>query len=839
MRRLLGRRPAPVSVLTFLAVLTAAGFVLLQLSPSLLVKNTTPAGGDMGAHVWAPAYMRDHLLPHWRLTGWTPDWYAGFPAFTFYFPLPILFIVLLNLVLPYGVAFKLVTIAGLVALPIATWAFGKLAGMKSPGPACMAAATLPYLFNRGYTIYGGNIPSTLAGEFAFSISLAFALLFLGVLAKSLQTGRHRGLAAVLLAITGLCHILPAIFAVTGAIVITLMQPSFRRLRVAIPIGVVGAAISGFWVLPFLARVGLTTDMGWEKLTTYQRELVPTNMKWLVVGAALGAVTSVLLRRRVGTFLAIMAVIAAVGFRFFPQGKLWNARLLPFWFLALYLLTGVLLAEAGRGLGWLVRENRRLVAAAEASAVVVALVVGIVLAGYPLRVLPFGKTLPDGRYSWLGHTTTDQSFIPGWVKWNYTGYEGKSAYPEYKALYTAMGQVGERYGCGRAHWEYESELDQMGTPMALMLLPYWTKGCIGSMEGVYFESSATTPYHFLAASELSKAPSRPQRDLPYRDLDVTKGVEHLQLLGVKYYMAFSEEAKTQARINPDLQLVDTVGPFPVNYTRDNQNVSLDRSWEIYEVQGAATVEPLSYLPAVMSDLEGGAKAWQDAGVSFYQDPAKWDVPRAADGPANWPRVSVDAAKAPRRVAPAASVSHIRQQDDRISFDVDRIGTPVLVKTSYFPNWKASGAKGPWRVTPNQMVVVPTSKHVSLHYGYSHADLAGIALTGLGLAAAVAFAVFERRRRKAGHDDDDGVVAAQTAVYGAVPEPVLVSVAAEGGAQAHETPNGADAPPDDGRAGRPLLDDGHGDLGHEETGALGAQDELGVEEIGSESALLDDR
>ena len=63
----------------------------------------------MGAHVWTPAFLRDHLLPHGRLTGWAPDWYGGFPALTFYFPLPSLMIVLADLVLPYNVAFKLVT----------------------------------------------------------------------------------------------------------------------------------------------------------------------------------------------------------------------------------------------------------------------------------------------------------------------------------------------------------------------------------------------------------------------------------------------------------------------------------------------------------------------------------------------------------------------------------------------------------------------------------------------------------------------------------------------------------------------------------------------------------
>ncbi|NBY12972.1 MAG: hypothetical protein EBQ75_08955 [Actinobacteria bacterium] len=36
--------------------------LLMTLHPSLILRNNTPTGGDMGAHVWAPAYLRDHLL---------------------------------------------------------------------------------------------------------------------------------------------------------------------------------------------------------------------------------------------------------------------------------------------------------------------------------------------------------------------------------------------------------------------------------------------------------------------------------------------------------------------------------------------------------------------------------------------------------------------------------------------------------------------------------------------------------------------------------------------------------------------------------------------------------
>ena len=45
---------------------------------------------------------------------------------------------------------------------------------------------------------------------------------------------------------------------------------------------------------------------------------------------------------------------------------------------------------------------------------------------------------------------------------------------------------------------------------------------------------------------------------------------------------------------------------------------------------------------------------------------------------------------------------------LSFHVDQVGVPVLVKVSYFPNWEVDGAEGPYRVAPNMMVVVPTEQ-----------------------------------------------------------------------------------------------------------------------------------
>ena len=79
----------------------------------------------------------------------------------------------------------------MILMPVAGWLMGRIAKAPFPVPAVLAAATLPYIFGTEFTIYGGNIASTLAGEFAFAWGLWFALVFFGIVMRGLQTGRYR------------------------------------------------------------------------------------------------------------------------------------------------------------------------------------------------------------------------------------------------------------------------------------------------------------------------------------------------------------------------------------------------------------------------------------------------------------------------------------------------------------------------------------------------------------------------------------------------------------------------------------------------------------------------
>jgi phosphomannomutase len=757
------------AVITLIVVAASAAITFWVLQPSQLFKETTPAGGDMGAHVWLPDYVKRALLPHWQITGWTPDWYDGFPALTYYFPLPIVGIALVSYVIPYDIAFKLISVLGLITLPIAAWALGRLARMRFPMPAVLAAATLPFIFSREFTIYGGNIASTMAGEFSFSISLSLGLLFLGLVARGLQDGRHRASASVVLALCGLSHILPLFFALAGAAVMIVMSlitsRDWRRLRWGIPVYVTGGLLISFWALPFVWRLPYATNMGYQKLTTYAGSL--THKDGVLIGLAVaGFVLSCIRFNRIGVWLGIMAGLSAVAFVVAPPARLWNARVLPFWFLCLYLLVGMLVLEGGTLLVELIRvrppgdDHRYL------PVPLLGLLGTVIFVLFPIGYLPLEHTTASGQYAFLGVTSSNQSFIPDWVYWNYSGYQnaGKSRRQEYFALVAKMGSIGQQFGCGQALWEYEPELNDMGTPDALMLLPYWTHGCVGSEEGLYYESSATTPYHFLNAAEVSDQPSNPVRGLQYpAGPDVAEAVEHMQIMGDKYFMAETPDIEQAANANSNLRLVGTAGPYPVTYTSTGTSSGSSsspqvqqRTWNIYEVLDAPLVEPLANQPVVVRHVQSRDPAvWLAAAQTWFLDPAHWNVYEAASGPSNWARVDDAAAPPPIKPEPVVSVTNVRRANQSISFDVDQTGVPVLVKESYFPNWQVKGAKGVYRVTPNLMVVIPTANHVTLTYGTTPVDWIGTLLSILGLGAVgfmwkagpVAYAPDKGRRRPA--------------------------------------------------------------------------------------------
>jgi hypothetical protein len=761
-------------VVTVVCVVSVIAVVLWRLHPSLLLSTSTPTGGDNGGHYAMPAFLRSGLLSHGQLTGWDPGWYDGFPLYTYYFVLPDLLAALASYAVPYALAFKWVTVLGSVLLPVAAWAMGRLFGMRRAFPGAVAALTLCYLFDYTFSIYGGNLFSTLAGEYAYSLSIALALVFLGLMARGLRTGRHRGWAAAVLAACILAHIVPALFSLVGGVFLVLMEMLPARIRPrdawhlhpsdevvlqaltrrqALWWGVSTMAIGGllvaFWWVPFGAEQAYATSMGYVNVHTFVAILLPQADWWVLILGGLSAIAAFALRSRFGILMALLAGVFALAVIFDPQGSLYNVRFLPLWFLPIYLLAGWGIATAVTGAvdlwqWWWQRSHAAVpepvplaaldldppfdaapaggrgpwpLAAVAGPLVALLVALGVV-------VTPF--VLPASAMESIG-ITPGPNQVTNWSSYNYGGYQAQAAYPEYRAVVETMERVGHDFGCGQAMWQFDPSLNRFGTTQALMLLPYWSGGCIGSMEGLLFESSATTPYHFLNQAELSVAPSEAMVGLNYTALDVPAGIQHLQLLGVRYFMASSPQVEAAASADHSLRLVAETGPWASDYS----GASTTTTWKIYEVLDAPLVTGLANEPAVEKGVGASQSSWLPPSESWYDDPSRWKVFLAQSGPANWPRVPIGDPSPPQHHAAKTHVTEVRETDNTVSFHVSKIGTPVLVKVSYFPNWQATGATGPYRVTPNLMVVVPTAHNVVLRYGTSPAQRAGEVLSVLGL------------------------------------------------------------------------------------------------------------
>jgi phosphomannomutase len=209
------------------------------------------------------------------------------------------------------------------------------------------------------------------------------------------------------------------------------------------------------------------------------------------------------------------------------------------------------------------------------------------------------------------------------------------------------------------------------------------------------------------------------------------------MGIKYYMAFTEEGKQAASTAKGITKIAESGP-----------------WVIYEVQDSEIISPLSVEPVVVNERSGDSRErWLELGTSYFQNGDEWPVMPVAEGPDSWQRmdvkvdesrvvgvagrsghqvdVVVPATDVEQRTVDPVTVSNVDIDQDTIRFRVDRVGEPVLIRVSYFPNWEVKGADAVYRAAPNYMVVVPTESQVVLTYGTSGIEYLGILMTLAGI------------------------------------------------------------------------------------------------------------
>ena len=747
------------------------GAVLAPLSPWLVFRSTRLTGGDFDGHVWVPWFLRHYVLSGKGGFGWSDQWFTGFPVLRYYFPAPAWLVALVSLVIDPDIAFKVIVLASIAAIPFAVAHFARTAGVDGSTTIWIAAGTAAWLLDPQYEILGGNILSTMAGEYSYSLSVSLGFVFLRSHIRSLRAEKWSPAAGLLCGLGILTHVFPTAAAVVMAIAWTLFtsrgpnasletsKPPFSSttnritgIRRTIASGLVALGVSAWWLVPFISEAPLAMiDIGWDRTTDIVGLLIPATVQrsgWIpfTIAQVLAVVALVLVvvrRERSVVGHALRSVTFVVGVlwvagvlvvAFVPQGRLWNERMLPWWVMATWLLGGIGAARVQQLVlaRWKQKPDTTLssqMASQKSTTPTPALKPSVLkpsvlkptnqkrrlLAAFPVTVVVVLAMTQTGVITAIA-PTTDWGDAVTVGRREFGGWEARSTYAEQAALVQHLRKLGP--GTVLADWDPEWTEDAGELWMAT--LPIDTNGVIRAAEGVLYESSASLPFLLQAQQLFTNEHVGSMRALENR-FDPVVGARLAADLGIRYLLIRSSEVAAVV--------------LSVNSTIDRGRTG---GFHIIELQPGPVVEPLTTEPIVVTRMGGTQEGgWIDVAMASW---LPWGAlsGRAtvvSGGPSSWPRGDVsesrvipDMAEAPAfgegviwqqpapketPVANPPSVTNVtKSPNGKITFSVTRAGTPVKIRTPWSPRLRASGADGPWRAGPNHVVVVPTETNVRL-------------------------------------------------------------------------------------------------------------------------------
>lgn len=660
------------TILTLIVFAAVYIFLLSYFKPSLLFSQTITAGGDTASHYPTAAMMRDELLPNLKISGWTQGNYAGTPLFQFYFPLAFILMALLSFIIPLQIAFKLVTLLGTFLLPLTAYTSFRLMKFKHPTPLLAALFTLPFIFMEANSMWGGNIPSTLAGEFSHSLSLALAILFLGCLYQGITEKKHIIRNAILLAAIGLTHVY-TLFIVVMSSAILLTQNFKQHFKYLFKTYLLAFLLLAFWILPFIAGLAYTTpyNIPWD-IKSFTEVFPKTLLPFLIIASItfLYLLYKKQLKHR-ELYLFFPLIISTFFFFIANNLNLIDIRFLSF---IQYYIT----FAAAFGIFLLLEKIKKFQAA------IILLITIAVLAMVAVSI----------------------TFIPGWIRWNYSGFEGKPDYSQFQEINTALSGSLQQ---PRVMFEHSSIHNKFGTTRAFESLPYFAHR--QTLEGLYMQASPSSPFIFYLQSELSKEQSCPFWNLyPCTHMNITKGTEHLKLFNVQHILAVSPEAKAALSKHPEYSLLKNISEYSIYELTTNEN---------------AYVTLAKYQPLYFK-----TENWKPVSYNWFRY-ANTSIPLVFNREASSYKItSLDQMKA----IPIPSNCSLQEtiEQEKIIINTSCINQPLIIKISYHPGWKVKqGAEKIFLISPSFMLLYPQQETVILQYESTPAKKLGTTLTILGI------------------------------------------------------------------------------------------------------------
>ena len=702
-------------------------FLLIFLRIDLVFTNTLPTGGDMGAHIVPTNFFVDNLFKNFSLRGWSNDWFAGYPLYYFYFPFPPIIVSLISFILPFSIAFKMMVILSQIVLVLSVERLFSLESKKYSVIGTIAG--MVYIFTESFTIYGGNLASTLAGQYSFTFSLAFVLL--GIYFLKSNNDKSLITSAMFIGFSILSHIIP--FMIFLPYYAYHFLASKRDMSIKISGFLIFLFISLRFAYSLIFNLEYTTNMSYTPYTKISDLIKPDVLPFFIL-LVIALITFGIKKFNQQFSLALYLIIFSMSIFFYgPESALWNGRVVPFFNMGVLLLSFQIIRELFSVLNKaLLNQNflktlnfllstiliynfyKRWFQYYEIftlSSIVILIFLLLIL------VINFENNLNSITFV---IAISSISFLPHWINWNFTGYENKPQWIDIEQLYSGLNKLEP----GRIMWEPNSDLNKYGTPMVLMTIPYFTQH--QSMEGLYFDSSITTPFHFLTVSGLAERPSNPVGGLSYINGDFDKGIRLMKELGIDYYVAYTDSIKDKSRINSELNFLFSTEVFEV-YQLDSSKIELIDD-ELYFYDNP------NLLDRILNSTirERVQNSFFDQAYVAFKNETNYKV---IEG--------IEVSKINKIENSNLEVKNLKIDSKSISFETNSPNQLHLIKVSYFPNWKIIDGEGPYRISPSFMAVVPNSNSVSLVFKNSGTENILNYLSYISLSMAII--IFNRKRK----------------------------------------------------------------------------------------------
>ena len=694
--RLLVTAPAWLGEVAF--TLATATLVAVTLGVGFLNSSNWPTGGDSASHLLYVWLYAKELLFSGHVTSWVPEVFGGLPFLSYYFPLPFVVMALLSKLLGVASAFKWGAFLAAMLLPGAVFAASRRWLMLSwPAAFFGALGALAFLLHEQNSIWGGNLLSTLAGEFSYSYGLLFAVLTMIAWSRAVSLGRGWILAGLLEAACGFSHGFPLLIAGFSSAFLLLDSGNFRRtLGLLLRGHLLAFSLLGGWLWPLIEMHGITIPNDAAFPLKDWRDLLPATL-WPVLAA--GIVGFLLLafpsvRRgwgaqqvRAATFFAGSAGLAAVAFIAGDQLGLADIRFFPLTWLLGAIACGWLFGQALAFLGAPVAGGTK-----------------------PMLAVARGLSAAAACLGLLGWIGPQIHSAPDWALWNHSGLDVKPQFHKLSKLFPAM--RGDLWS-PRLLFEHDPANSDTGSTRTLEALPMFLNHR-PVLEGLYMESAVLGPAIYLLQSEVSEHPSSPLVRFPSASLDLQFAARHMSSLHADTLLLRSAVAQSAIEASGLFEKTAESAPFAVYKLKQ---------FDSHLAQ--VVTQPLRILPQ---------RDWMQDSFDWFRTRSRFD--------AYQPVYSDNFAATIKPVVgkPAVVVEKLLSRHEFI-FETEAVGQPHLIKIAYHPRWHLLSKGSLSIAAPGFMLVVPEEKEIRLVYGYTLVGKLGMAAT-IGAALYLLFLGWQR-------------------------------------------------------------------------------------------------